>query len=152
MKDLIEDSVPLQTKLAVQGKPFNYIGRMELELQGGEVLYWLMDKDGGLISIDPETEEFMIFWPIEEEIHFTGSVLIYGGDRFEFFYEDQVSVVKSIGDVSFDEDVYCDFRDYENKDHQIARTLHMKSTGERRRFIGQVFLEEDIFFPEGLAL
>lgn len=142
ISDLLEKE--LGTNVSVFNEPFHYVGRSELELDGGQKMLWLYDDDGGMLSITPEDEELVLFEKLDEELEPDGEMILYQNEEFEFSYEDAGNVTSMEGDsVTEEEDRYM-FSDYESADGRVIRVVSNENTGEAGGYLGRVVAEEDL--------
>ena len=141
--ELIEHLEP-GSKLAVQNEPFHYVGKAELKMRGGDQVCWLYDRHKAVLSINLETDEICIFWPVGEEVDVSEDVAIYGTDQFESSFNDEGHVFTISGDAPFEKESIR-LKEYQNDEGKRLRVIQLQNTGQEHFSIGSVLLEEDIF-------
>ena len=142
--ELIEHLEP-GSQLAVQNEPFHYVGKAEVKMRGGDQVCWLYDRRKAVLSINLETDEIFIFWPVGEEADVSEDVALYGIDQFESLSTDEGHVHTITGDVPFDEKEPVRLREYQNDEGKRLRIIQLQNTGQEHMSIGETVLEEDIF-------
>lgn len=152
-EELLSDLEP-GTKLSIQNEPFSYIGKANVRLKGADRLTWLYDKNGSMLSIDPETDEMMLFQVVEEEIDRAEEddeeekreeTVFYRNQEFTSAYVDEGSVMAVHDGAPFDDGETFELHDYENDDKGLLlRVIHVEATGEDQVYLGTVVVEEDV--------
>ena len=142
IKELLEED--LGTTLSTFNEPFNYVGRSELELDGGQKMIWLYNDEDGILSVMPDDEELVLFDKVDEALEAEGETILYLNKEYEFSYEDagKVSVIE--GDSVTEVDDRYMFSDYEAADGRIIRLVSNENTGEKGTYFGRVVAEEDL--------
>lgn len=135
--ELLKNEQPV----VVRGKTFTPEGIEKIHLDTGEVQYWIKSRDHIWLSIDPDSEEVMMFEDIDEELEAMDDVVPYGGEDYE------LSVEQS-GKVHDEEGEYMDsveFRDYESQRGEIIRlTEYEVSEDTIDVALGQIITEDDL--------
>lgn len=111
----------------------------DVTLETGETVYWAKKGDGSWLSIDPESEEIILFENIDEELEPEDDTVVYGGEDYEFSYEGTATVVGEEGD----ETVY-NFREFESPSGEIIRLMENESTGDIVASIGAKLTEDEL--------
>lgn len=138
VKDILE-LLQDDKEVVVAGKTFEPTAFDEVRLETGESIYWVRDGAGVWLSVDPESEEVILFDDIEGDFDPSEDALIYNGEDFEFSYE---------GDGKFTEDgEELDkvlFRDYEGPDGRIIRLAESMANNEVTASLGRKVPEEEL--------
>lgn len=145
--ELLEDLSPGDL-LTVKNEPFSYVGRARIVLEGGEETYWLYSSEGGFFSVNPQTEEVVLFTVIEEEVEADEESMAYRGEVYEFSYEDHGTVAIVVGRVPVEEGEELMFKEYETEGGEVMRVVVHEETGEQELVAGAVLVEEDILRAE----
>lgn len=135
------------TTLLVRNDPFEYQGRAEITLHGGDVVYWLFSDDGSFVSVNPETDEMVDFWVAEEEVESDEEepdAVGYQGDSYELSYEDKGTVTAIVGEAPVEENETYLFKDFENDDGELVRILKNEASGDEQAYNGGVLVEESV--------
>lgn len=114
-------------------------GLDELTLETGEPVYWASKADGMWLSIDPSSDEIVMFEDIEEELEPEDDTVVYGGEDYEFSYEDTATLKSDEG-----EETVLRFREFESADGDIIRMTENESTGDIRVSLGTKLTEDDL--------
>jgi hypothetical protein len=139
------------TTLLVRNDAFDYAGKAEVTLDGGDVVYWLFAEDGSFVSVNPQTDEMVDFWTTGEELEREEEepdVVGYQGENFELSYHDRASVTKVVGEVPVDEGEVYVFQDFENDDGELVRILQNEASGDEQAFTGGILIEEHVAVVE----
>lgn len=141
IKDLLE--ITLSKSISVFNEPFRYMGRAEITLDNGAVLYWMYDDGDVMFAVAPDEEELVLFHKIEEEIE-PSDVILYQNKEYEFSYEDAGKITEIIGNPEADEDDRYLFSDYQSQDGETIRIITNENTGEIHKYIGKTISEDDL--------
>ncbi|HBO99696.1 MAG: hypothetical protein UU48_C0006G0073 [Candidatus Uhrbacteria bacterium GW2011_GWF2_41_16] len=150
LKQLLETTQPGQTLLA-HNDPFDYQGKAEITLEGGDVIYWLFNEKDSFISVNPETDEMVDFRGVEDEVEREEDdpgTVGYEGDNYELSYEDRGTLTKIEGDIPLEEGHIFVFKDYEKEDGGLVRILENEMTGEEQIYAGSILVEEEVTLVE----
>lgn len=118
IQELLE-AVQDDQSVVIDGKTFEPHSIDEIELETGEMIYWVREEDSWL-SIDEGSEEVIIFQDVDEDAEIDEDTLIYRGDDYELSIEVSGSLVDS--GQTLDSVTY---RDFENNDGEVFRTIQM---------------------------
>lgn len=124
--------------IVIRDKTFTPKTVDSLLLDTGETVYWAYGKDGLWLSIDPSSEEVMVFEDIDEELEPEDDTVVYQGDDYEFSYE---------GSATLKEDEtggMMTFRDFENSSGDVIRMTEYEATGDVVISRGHVLTEEEM--------
>lgn len=124
--------------VVVDGKTFDPNSIDEVELQTGEMVFWVREGDTWL-SIDEEAEEVILFQDIEEDIEMDADALIYRGEDFELSIE--VSGMLVDGGQQLDTVKY---RDFENADGEVFRIIQEGMSSDLYFAFGRKLAEEQL--------
>lgn len=141
-------SLKPNTTLLVKNDPFDYKGRVDITLEGGDVVYWFFGDEGMFISLNPETEEMFSFRPTESELESDEEGASFEGKPYELSYEDKGTVTAVVDEAAVEENDVLNFTDYENVDGDLVREQENESTGESQVLVGRLLLEEEIVLVE----
>lgn len=138
------------TTLLVRNDPFEYVGKAEITLDGGDVVYWLFADDGSILSVNPQTDEMTDFWMVEEQLEREEGedIVAYGGESYELSYKDKGSVTTVEGETTVEENEGYKFEDFENDDGELVRILENENNGDQQAYSGGILVEEDIAVVE----
>lgn len=125
--------------IVVGDTTFETRGLDVLTLATGESVYWASKRDGTWLSIDPSSEEIIMFEEIEEELEPEDDTVVYGGEDYEFSYEDTATLKNDEG-----EETVLRFREFESADGDIIRMTENESTGDVRVSLGTKLTEDDL--------
>lgn len=114
-------------------------GLDELTLETGDFVYWASKQDGTWLSIDPASDEIIMFEDIDEELEPEDDTVVYGGEDYEFSYEDTATLKSDDGEESV-----MRFREFESGGGDIIRITESESTGDIRISVGAKLTEEDL--------
>jgi hypothetical protein len=137
-------SLPSNTTLLVKNDPFEYKGRAEITLEGGEIEHWLFSDEGAFISVNPETDEKVYYRLAESEFESDEEGAVYEGEPYESTYKDHGTVTAITDGAAFEEEDVLDFQDYENDEGELIRDLENSSTGDKQVYTGMVLVEEEV--------
>jgi hypothetical protein len=131
-------------KLQVLNSPFVYDGKVTINLEGGEKMYWIFSQEDRMLSVNPGLDEVVAFLPFEEDVEGDSEALMHRGEEYEFSYEDKGSVEGSLDGADYDEGAKITLRDFEAEDGEIIRVANSTHLEDPINFIGQAALEDDI--------
>ena len=123
--------------IVILGKTFEPQTIDQVRLESGENVFWIHASEGSWISVDPESEEVISFFNIDEELSGGKEVKLYAGEEYEFSYESSAKVVDEEGDQET-----VSFRDYESSEGAILRIMQFEVSGDRVVAVGQMISEE----------
>src|SRR3989339_305926 len=146
-EELLSNLEPGNTLLA-RNDPFDYRGKAEITLDGGDRVYWLFGDEGAFLSVNPQTDEIMIFTPAEGEVEEEEDIVSYFNDSYELSYEDHGEMTSVEEIISGEEGNQFHFRDFEDEEGRVIRLLENESTNEENAYAGSVLLEEDLTLVE----
>ncbi len=135
-------------ELVVANRPFLLSGKATIELAGGDLLYWLYDRDGAMIAISPDDEEIFFFSRISDELEPDEEGVTYHGVDYEFSYEDEGTVNEIEGSAEVDADERYRLADYENEDGERVRIITNEDTEDTFAYAGSLIVEDDIALIE----
>lgn len=130
--------------ISIANEPFHYVGHAEIELDNGQEMRWLYDKESRLLTITPSDDELMIFDPVEEELEPENEVILYMNKEFEFSYQDAGITNNIIADTDMEEEGPFMFTDYQAAGGAVVRIISNTNTGESNTYVGAIVAEEDI--------
>lgn len=114
-------------------------GMDKLTLEAGEFVYWATKGDGTWLSIDPQSDEIILFEDINEELEPEDDTVVYGGEDYEFSYEDSATMKSDDG-----EEAVLHFREFESSGGDIIRITENENTGDTRYSLGTKLTEDDL--------
>ncbi|HBD04859.1 TPA: hypothetical protein DCZ32_00165 [Candidatus Uhrbacteria bacterium] len=123
--------------ISIQSRILRVVDNVQVELKGGEVQHWLYCDSDFLLVVVPETEEISLYTRIEEELEIDDEQVSYGGDDYEFSYEDS-------GIESKEDPVPISFKDYESDKSERIRVLTNEDSGDVSYYEGMTLTEDDI--------
>jgi hypothetical protein len=132
--DLVQNDLPI----VVRDKTVHPRGIDEVRLETGEIVYWVYTKEGMWLSLDPESEEILLFEDVNEDLEPEDDTVVYRGEDYEFSYEGVAKLEDDDGGVT------TNFKDYENTRGNIVRIMEDDSTGEQSFAFGVKITEEDL--------
>lgn len=133
--DALQSDVPI----VVGDKTFEPRGLDAVTLETGETVYWAHEKNGAWLSIDPASDEIILFEDIDEELEPEDDTVVYGGEDYEFSYEGTANITSDDG-----EDLAMNFREYESPDGDIIRITEEATTGDIRVSLGTKLTEDEL--------
>ncbi|MFH1252831.1 MAG: hypothetical protein V1664_00660 [Candidatus Uhrbacteria bacterium] len=137
------------TTMLVKNDPFDYRGRSDITLVGGVIVYWFFSDEGSFISVNPDSDEMILFRVADSELEVDEEGAIYEGESLEVSYEDHGTITAVTNEAAVEENDAFNFSDYENDDGSVLiRSLENESTGESQVYTGQVLAEEEILMVE----
>lgn len=110
-----------------------------IHLDSGEDIYWLRCESGIWLSIDPQSEEVIIFQEIDEDLEAYDEILEFRGVDYEYTYEESGTVKDEDGE----EIDHVDFKEYEAESEKI-RIAEFEVSGERITLFGHCITEDDL--------
>jgi hypothetical protein len=137
--------------LLVRNDPFEYQGRAEITLAGGDVVHWLFSDDGSFVSVNAGTDEMVDFWVADEEVERDEEepdAVGYQGESYELSYGDKGTVTAIVGEVPVEEGETYLFKDFENDDGELVRILENEASGDEQAYSGGVLVEEFVAVVE----
>ena len=140
----ILNAAKLGSKLQVLNSPFIYDGKVIINLEGGEKMYWIFSEEGRMLSVNPGLDEVVAFLPFEENVEGDSEALMHHGEEYELSYEDKGTVEESLDGADYDNDSRLSWRDFEAEGGEIIRIVHSTHVEDPINFIGQATLEDDI--------
>ncbi len=141
-------SLRLSTNLSVNNEPFTLVGKLTLDLEGGEPNYYLLSEMGTILSVHPRSEEMVLFRQAESQIERDDDIVVEGGKDYEFSYEDRGVISETQGEVFFEEGDELSFIDYEADDGARIRAITNEYSGDEKFYVGSVVTEEDILLAD----
>lgn len=108
-------------------------------LETGETVYWARKGDGTWLSIDPASDEIILFEDIDEEIEPEDETVVYGGADYEFSYEGTATLTGDEGD-----ETVLRFREFESGSGEIIRITENESTGDTTASVGAKLTEDEL--------
>ncbi len=133
--DALQSDVPV----VVGDKTFEPRGLDEVMLETGEAVYWAHEKNGMWLSIDPASDEIILFEDIDEELEPEDDTVVYGGEDYEFSYEGTATMKSEDGEESS-----MSFREYESPSGDLIRITQEQATGDTRNSLGTKLTEDDL--------
>lgn len=125
--------------VVVGDSTFEPRGVDEVTLETGENVYWAYEKDGSWLSIDPSSDEIVLFEDIDEELEPEDDIVVYGGEDYEFSYEGTATMRSEEG-----EEVSMAFREFESPAGEIIRLTESESTGDTKVSVGTKLTEDEL--------
>lgn len=138
IKEVLE-ALKNDSPVVVGDTTFEPRGLDELTLETGDFVYWASKQDGTWLSIDPVSDEIIMFEDIDEELEPEDDTVVYGGEDYEFSYEDTATLKSEDG-----EETVMRFREFESSGGDIIRITESESTGDIRISVGAKLTEEDL--------
>jgi hypothetical protein len=123
--------------IIVSGKTFEPHRIDEALLETGETLSWVYGKDGVWLSIDPESEEIVLFEDLHEDIEAEDEVVVYGGEDYEFSYEARVTILLEDGGT------IINYKEYEGP-RAVIRLMQDETTSDVTCSYGIKLTEEEL--------
>lgn len=124
--------------IVVGDTTFEPRGVDEVTLETGEAVYWARKEDTWL-SIDPSSDEIILFEDIDEELEPEDDTVVYGGEDYEFSYEGSATMSGEDG-----EEQVMHFREYESPEGEIIRITENENTGDTRISLGSKLTEDEL--------
>lgn len=125
--------------LIVAGKTFDPDGVDEIRLETGESVYWVKDGGDVWLSLDPQSDEIIVFTSVEDEVDSSGETIAYRGDDWEFEYESEAVILED-GEETDD----ITFRDFEGMNGRVLRVIENMVTADITVSVGEKITEDDI--------
>ncbi len=111
----------------------------KITLESGEAVYWAVKKDGTWMSVDPASDEIIMFEDIDEEMEPEDDTVVHGGADYEFSYEDTATMKSEEG-----EDTVLHFKEFESASGDIIRLTESEATGDVRVSLGTKVTEDEL--------
>lgn len=125
--------------IAIAGKTFAPTLIDEVKMKSGETMYWIRDGGDVWLSLDPASDEVILFVGIEVELDLEEDTVVYSGEDYEFYYEDEGTLYEEGEEID-----KIHFRDYEGGDGQVMRVASYSVNNEVLSSLGQKVPEEDL--------
>jgi hypothetical protein len=125
--------------IVINDKTFEPTETSEVHLETGETLYWVRDGGDLWLSLDPESEEVILFNDVEDEMSTSSDVVLYGGEEYEFSYETEGHLVSEEGDRE-----KVTIREFENVESHVVRSIEYGMTGEIVAAFGRKIHEDEL--------
>lgn len=110
-----------------------------IRLESGETVYWVFDGDGTWLSLDPHSEEAILFEDLNEELEPEDDTVVYGGEDYEFSYEDV-----AVGTTHDNDETRLTFREFESSGGDIIRLTENTETADVKVSQGSKLTEDDL--------
>lgn len=111
----------------------------QVTLETGETVYWARTASGSWLSLDPASDEIILFEDIDETLEPEDETVVYGGEDYEFSYEGTATITGEEGD-----ETVTTFREYESPSGELIRLLENESTGDITTSIGGKLTEDEL--------
>ncbi len=111
----------------------------ELRLETGERVFWIYNGSDLWLSIDIESEEFILFNQIEDDIDVGGETTYYNGIDYEFDYEGTAYIIE---DGEETEKIL--FKDFEGPNGEILRVTENVISNEIIVSLGKKITDDDL--------
>lgn len=131
-------------EISAFNNPFDCAGKVTLTLESGEINYWIINEDEGMLAVAPKEEEIILYAKIEEDIEPHDDVILYSSKEYEYSYEDKGKADIVSGEVVAEIDDHFSFMDYESSDGEKLRIITNENTGLREAYLGTLVSEEEI--------
>jgi hypothetical protein len=125
--------------IAIQGKTFEPISMEEILWKTGERMYWMRNSEDLWISIDPESEEVIVFHDLDEEVDADADLAVYNGNDYECSYAGEGKVMDGTEELD-----RVSVRDYLGTDGRTLRTIAYIGGGESVNALGYMVPEEEL--------
>jgi hypothetical protein len=125
--------------ILVDDKSFEPSSIESLKLDTGETMYWVRNGGDTWLSLDPASDEVILFNEVETEMDAAEDTVVYAGEDFEFAYAGEGKL--------FEDEEELDkilFRDYEGRDGAVIRIAQYVVNGDVISSLGQKVPEEDL--------
>lgn len=136
-------SIKPNDTVSVFNQPFTYVGRSEVKLDDGSIIYWLFNDEDGMFSVAPDDEELIVFDHLEQEVEADDSIFLQGKE-YEFSYETAGKISTTDGESDMEQDDRYLFTEYESSDGERLRIVTNENTGETDAYLGRTVSEEDL--------
>lgn len=137
--DEVLSALKSDSAVVVGDTTFEPRGVDSVTLETGETVYWAHEGDGSWLSIDPSSDEIILFEDIDEELEPEDETVVYGGEDYEFSYEGTATIKSEDG-----EEVTMGFREYESAGGDIIRLTDSESTGDKKVSVGTKLTEDEL--------
>ncbi len=138
IKEVLE-ALQRESPVVVGDTTFELRSLDKLALPAGEFVYWASKGDGTWLSVDPSSDEMIMFEDINEELEPEDDTVVYGGEDYEFSYEDSATMKNEEG-----EETVMHFREFESTSGDIIRITENESTGDIRISVGTKLTDDDL--------
>ncbi len=125
--------------IIVAGKTFEADSVEEIRLETGDEIYWIRDGGDLWLSVDPESDEIILFHTVEEELDSSGDTVYFKGEDYEFEFE---GVARILDDGEETDEVI--FRDFTGPDGEILRVAENTTSNEIETSVGSKISDEDL--------
>ncbi|MBU1126547.1 MAG: hypothetical protein ABH826_02645 [Patescibacteria group bacterium] len=125
--------------IIVAGKTFDTDTVEEIRLETGDKIYWVRDGGDLWLSVDPESEEIILFHTVEEEIDSSGDTVYFKGEDYEFEFE---GIGRILDDGEETDEII--FRDFSGPDGEVLRAAENTVSNEIETSIGTKITDEDL--------
>lgn len=124
--------------VVVDGATFVPTSVEEIQVETGDIIYWVEDGGGAWLSLDPEGDEVILFSKLEEVIDSSGDTAYFNGSDYEFEYE---SVAFILDDGEKSEKIH--FKDFASE-AEIMRFVENTVTAVVETSLGKKITDEDL--------
>ncbi|MCH8049778.1 hypothetical protein IH979_03680 [Patescibacteria group bacterium] len=111
----------------------------EIRLETGERVFWIRSEDHLWLSIDPNSEEVILFHDIDEMFDKNEDSHFYANDDYEFSYEAVATVIDEDG-----EEEPLRLKEYEERGGKVLRITEFSVSGDIVNSIGRKVPEEEL--------
>ncbi len=125
--------------ILVDGKSFEPTSIEALKLDTGEMMYWVRDGGDIWLSLDPASDEVILFNEVEAEMDGEEDTVVHAGEDYEFAYAGEGKLYEEEEEVD-----KILFRDYEGRGGAVVRIAQYTLNGDVISSLGQKIPEEDI--------
>lgn len=132
--ELLKNDEPI----VVRDKTYKPRGAHRAILDTGEAVYWVYANGEMWLSLDPESDEIILFTELDENLEPEDDMVVYGGEDYEFSYEGSVKMEDEESGENYT------FKEYESSAGEVLRIMERESTGDMSYHFGMKLTEEDL--------
>jgi len=125
--------------IVVAGKTFTPESIDEVRLDTGDMVYLVRDGGDLWLSMDPESDEVILFSDVAEEVDASAEVASYAGEDYEFSYEANGKIEDGGEEIET-----VTWREFEKDDGTILRVTELEVGGESYTSIGNKIPEDEL--------
>ncbi len=119
--------------IVVGDKTIEPASHEKIHLETGDMLYLFQDSHDMWLSVDPESEEVILFQTLDEELDSSEEIQVFGGHDYELSMHHEGNIMDD--DEELEEIAIYDF---ESSDKERIRILQYSVSGEVVPMIGRL--------------
>jgi hypothetical protein len=135
------DTLLQSRAIVISDKTFEPVSINKVSLSTGDIQYWIKSDEGVWLSVDPGSDEIIMFEDIDEEFEPTDDSVFYSGEDYEFSFEADGKVYDEDGE-QIDT---VEFKEYESPRGDVLRLTEYEVAADVvQSAIGWTITEADL--------